>query len=41
MLGSPFSPQVEVCAGKGCLSKGLRMSGLCGKEFDVSRLTDT
>ena len=42
MLAVPCSPalppQVELCAGKGNLSKGLRMTGLAGKEFDASRL---
>jgi hypothetical protein len=30
--------EVEVCAGCGNLSKGLRMAGWQGKEFDASRL---
>ena len=30
--------KVEVCAGCASLSKGMRMSGLRGKEFDVSQL---
>jgi len=29
------TPQVEICSGKAALSKGLRMSGFQGKEFDV------
>lgn len=33
--GHTLTTQVEICSGCGNLSKGLRMAGFAGKEFDV------
>ena len=34
----PVCPQVEICSGCGNLSRGMRMAGWKGKEFDVPSL---